>query len=305
LRRVSLYLQELRSGFFTATIVPVVLGSAIAWCRTGQFHWGLFFLAMAGGLLLHAGTNVANDFFDSRSGTDAANVEYLRPFTGGSRMIQKGLLSPKEVLWESMIAYAAALVVGAFLVVHRGYPILILGFIGLFSGYFYTGTPLVLAARGLGEAVIGLNFGVLMVLGSYYAQTGRFSLEPVMASIPVALLIMLVVFVNEFQDMRADEGARRRNWVVRLGRKRSSRVYLALVSAVYLSILVMILLGVVTPFALLTLLTVPLAARTAAITLAMHDSPEGLAPANAGTVVIHLSLGLLLSLGYCLERLLS
>ncbi len=305
MKKISLYLQELRSAFFTATVVPVVLGSTIAWCRTGEFHWGLFLLAMAGGLLLHAGTNVANDFFDARSGTDSANVEYVRPFTGGSRMIQRGLLSPREVLWESIAAYAGAAVVGALLALQRGYPILILGFVGLFSGYFYTGTPLVLASRGLGEVVIGVNFGVLMVLGSYYVQTGRFALEALLASIPVALLIALVVFVNEFQDMRADADAGRRTWVVRLGRRTSSRLYVGLISAVYVSVLVLVLLRLVTPFALLALFTIPIAARAAAVTLVMYDSPERLVPANAGTILTHLSVGLLLSLGYCLERLLS
>ena len=305
MRKLILYLQELRSPFFTATIVPVTLGASVAWSHAGEFHWGLFLLALAGGLFLHAGTNVMNDFFDHRSGTDEMNVQYVRPFTGGSRMIQKGLLTPKEVLWESIFFYVGAVLVGVILTVHRGHPILILGAIGLFCGYFYTGTPLVLAARGLGELVIGLNFGLLMVMGSYYVQTGRFSAEPLLTAIPVALLIALVVFINEFQDMESDGRAGRRTLVVRLGKRRSARVYLALLSLCYVTVLVFVSLRLISPFSLIVLVTAPVAARCAAVSLTSYDSRERLVPANAGTIVLHLSFGLLLSVAYVLEQLFS
>jgi 1,4-dihydroxy-2-naphthoate octaprenyltransferase len=305
LRKLVLYLQELRSPFFTATVVPVTLGGSIAWVHAGEFHWGLFLLALLGGLFLHAGTNVMNDYFDHRSGTDEMNVQYVRPFTGGSRMIQKGLLTPREVLWESILAYIGAVLVGVILTIHRGHPILILGAIGLFCGYFYTGTPLVLAARGLGELVIGVNFGLLMVVGSYYVQTGRFSAEPLLAAIPVALLIILVVFINEFQDMESDGKAGRRTLVVRLGKKRSSRVYLGLLSLCYLIVLTLVALRLISPFCLIVLLTAPIAARSAAVALTGYSSRERLVPANAGTIVLHLSFGLLLSVAYLLEQLLS
>lgn len=305
MRKLSLYLQELRAPFFTASIVPVFLGAAVAYYHTGEFFWGLFGLAFTGGVLLHAGTNVANDFFDHKSGDDRINVEYIRPFTGGSRMIQNGLLTPGEVLWESILAYLGAVVVGIVLALHRGYPILLLGGIGLFCGYFYTGTPLVLAGRGVGELVIGANFGLLMVLGSYYVQTGRFSMEAALAAVPVALLIFLVVFVNEFPDMKADAATGKRTLVVRLGRRRSSKVYLGVIVSVYAWVLILVLLRLISPFALLILITVPIAARSTSVTLVSYDCKGSLAPANAGTILIHLSVGVLLSLGYVLERLLS
>lgn len=305
MRRFILYLEELRAPFFTATIVPVIVGAVVAWHHSSEFHWGLFSLTLGGGILLHTGTNVINDYFDYRSGTDSMNVDYVRPFTGGSRLIQKGLLTPKEVLLESVFAYVGAAAIGCVLMIYRGYPILVLGTVGLLCGYFYTGTPLVLAARGLGELVIGLNFGVLMVLGSYYVQTGRFSLEAFLAAIPVALLIMLVVFINEFQDMKSDGQAGRRTLVVRLGKKKSSRVYLSIVLLCYLLILVLVSLRLISPFALITLLTVPVAARSAAVALVSYDTRERLVPANAGTILLHLSVGLLLSAGYVLDRLLS
>jgi len=301
LKELVLYLQELRAPFFTASTVPVILGASVAWYHSAQFHWGLFFLALAGGLLLHAGTNIINDFFDHRSGDDEANLDYVRPFTGGSRMIQKGLLTPKEVLWESIFAYAGAAAIGAVLIIHRGYPILILGAIGMLCGYSYTGPPLLLASRGVGELVVGVNFGILMSIGSYYVQTGRFALEPALAAGPVAFLILLVLFINQFQDVKADAQTGKRNLVVRLGTKNSSRLYLTIISLAYLWILVFVLFRLMSPFALLALLSVPIAVKATAVALAYYDRPKSLAPANAGTIMVHLSVGLLVSLAYVLE----
>jgi 1,4-dihydroxy-2-naphthoate octaprenyltransferase len=305
LKKLLLYLQELRAPFFTASIVPVLLGASVAWYHTHQFHWMLFWLALAGGVLLHAGTNVINDFFDHRNKDDEVNVDYVRPFTGGSRFIQKGLLTPKEVLWESIIAYIAAFCIGLALFTQRGYPILILGAIGLFCGLFYVGPPIMLVSRGIGELIVGINFGVLMTLGSYFVQTGRFSLEAALASGPVALLIFLVLFINQFQDMKADSIAGKRNLVVRMGRRRSSRVYVGVLVLAYVWILVFVGLRLISPFALLCLLSVPVAVKSAGAALVYYDQPKALVPANAGTIVTHLLMGLLMSLAYLLDGLLS
>ena len=301
MKKFALYMQELRAPFFTASIVPVILGASVAWFHSGEFHWMLFFLTLAGGVLLHAGTNVINDFFDHKSGDDEVNVDYVRPFTGGSRMIQKGLLTPKQVLWESIFVYMGAAAIGAVLVVYRGYPILILGAIGMLCGYSYTGPPLLLASRGVGELVVGVNFGILMSIGSYYVQTGRFALEPALAAGPIAFLILLVLFINQFQDVKADALTGKRNLVVRLGTRKSSRVYLAIISLTYLWILVFVWFRLMSPFALLALLSVPIAAKATAVALVHYDSPKSLVPANAGAIMVHLSVGLLISLAYVLE----
>lgn len=305
MKKLVLYLQELRAPFFTASTVPTILGASVAWYHSAQFHWGLFLLALAGGLLLHGGTNVINDFFDHRSGDDQANVDYVRPFTGGSRMIQNGLLTPKQVLWESIFAYLGAAAIGAVLAFHRGYPILILGAIGMVCGYSYTGPPLLLASRGLGELVVGVNFGMLMSIGSYYVQTGRFALEPALAAGPVALLILLVLFINQFQDVKADGLTGKRNLVVRLGTRKSSRLYLGIVSLAYLWILVLVSFRLMSPFTILALLSVPIAAKASAVALVHHDRPKSLVPANAGTILTHLSVGVLISLAYFLEGIVS
>ena len=302
--RLRLWIAETRAPFFTATIVPIVLGSVIAWARGEPFHWGLFFLTLLGGLLLHAGANMINDYMDHLRGTDAVNVEFVRPFTGGSRMIQEGLLTPRQILTASVLCLASGSMVGLYLASVRGWAILPIGAIGLFSAVFYVTPGFSLSAIGVGELFIGLNFGVLMTLGAHTVQTGRFSWEPVVASLPVALLIAAVLYINEFQDAAADGAVGRRHLVVRLGKRRAAQGYALLMIAVYLSLLLGVLLDGVTPWALLGLLTVPLAFKAVQVALAHYDDSQQLVPANAGTIQVHMFTGLLMALGYLLEGLL-
>jgi len=300
--KIKIWLAEVRAPFFTATIVPILLGATIAWARTGTFHLGLFLLAMLGGLLLHAGTNVANDYFDHRSGTDDVNVEFVRPFTGGSRMIQSGLLTPREVLSGALAAFALACLVGLCLTYVRGPLIIVLGLIGIFCGFFYTAPPFNLVSKGIGEFFIGLNFGVLMTLGSFFVQAGYLAWEPVVASIPVGLLIAGVLYINEFQDAPADGAVGKDHLVVRLGRRKAALGYLALLVATYAVIVFAVLLRITSPFTLIALATLPVAIRAIGVARAHYDEYLKLVPANAATVFIHLLTGLLLSAGYLLDK---
>lgn len=300
--KLKLWLLELRAPFFTASIVPVILGAVIAWHRGGTFHAGYFLLTLIGGVLLHAGTNVANDYFDHLNRSDEINIEFVSPFTGGSRMIQEGLLSPREVITEALILFALGSLIGLYLTWARGAAVLVLGLIGLFSGFFYTAPPIYLAKWGIGEFFVGLNFGILMTLGSYYVQSRALAWEPVVAAIPVACLIAAVLWINEFQDTPADHAAGKDTLVARLGRRRAVTGYIFLLAATYLSILLAAALRVISPFALLALLTFPLAWKAIGVARLHYDDYQRLTPANATTIQIHMLTGLLLILGYLLDK---
>lgn len=303
MKSLKLYLEELRAPFFTASIVPVLLGTLIAWARTGVFRLDTFLLTLLGGVLLHAGTNVVNDYYDHVSGNDEANTRFVRPFTGGSRMIQKGLLSPREVLTLGLVCFAVGSLIGLYLSFRVGKVILLLGAIGVLSGFFYTAPPLRLVSTGFGELLVGLNFGTLMTLGAFYVQTRWLTWEPVWASLPLALLIAAVLYINEFQDMEADSSVGKTHWVVRLGRARAVKGYAWILGLTYASILLGVLLRLTSPWTLLGLLTLPIAWKGYAVAKVFYDDYLKLAPANAATVMVHLLTGLLLSLGYILERL--
>lgn len=293
---------ELRAPFLTATIVSILLGTTIAWVRNNTFNIGYFLLALLGGIFLHLGANVSNDYFDHKSGADEVNREFVRPFSGGSRTIQMGLLSPKEVLAGALLFYALAIAIGVFFTFMVGPIVLILGLVGVVSGFFYTAPSLNWAGKGIGEILVGVNFGALMTFGAYYVQTGMLNAEPLAASIPVALLITAILYINEFPDFVADKTVGKKTLVVRLGRAKAVYGYAVIVLGAYVFVLVNSVLGITPPEVLFALIPLPLAVTAVKHALRFHSEPQKLALSNALNVVFHLLTSLLLSLGYLLSR---
>lgn len=296
--KASSWLAAIRTVSLTASIVPVLLGTAVARLATGTVGWSYLLMALLAGVALQAGTNLCNDYCDHRSGNDEANREFVRPFSGGSRVIQLGLLSPLEVLAGALALCLVATIIGLYLAWERGPFLLALGVVGLASGIFYTAGPFRWASRGVGEALVGLNYGVLMTLGGYYVQAQRIDWQPVVAALPLALLIAAVLYINEFPDYGADRASGKRTLVVRLGRERAAGVFSILMAAAYLSLLAGVVSGILPPATLLGLLTLPLGLRAALHARQHHSSPFDLAPANAMTAIGHLSLGLSLTLAF-------
>ena len=302
MKSVAFWLKAARAPFFTGAAVPVFVGISVAWYTTHLIDWPLAGLTVVAMLLLHASANMSNDYFDHLSGDDAANTEFVSPFTGGSRVIQQGLVSPRKMLAAAALCIALASLVGVYLYTVRGPVIIVLGLLGIGGGYFYTAPPFRLAYRGFGELFIGLNFGVLPTLGAAFVQTGadkfRLALTPALiASIPVALLIIAILWINQFQDMNADAQVGKRNWVVRLGRKRASVVYAVMMLVTYAVIGVGVAIGELPTQALLGLLALPIAVGGIRTALRSYDDIPNLTPANAATIGAHLVTGLLLTIG--------
>jgi len=249
-------------------------------------------------VLLHLGTNVANDYYDHRSGNDEINKQFVRPFSGGSRTIQLGLLTPKEVILGALLFFALATVIGLYLAWVRGPFVFALGLIGVFSGLFYTAPPVNWVSRGIGEAMVGLNFGALMTLGSYFVQTQQVAIEPLIASVPVSLLIAAVLYINEFPDYEADKAVGKKTTVVRLGRKKAAYGYALIVLGAYFSVFSSILTGIIPPYTIVALIPMPLAIEAVRHAFRFHSEPFSLVPANATTILIHLLTSLFISLGY-------
>jgi 1,4-dihydroxy-2-naphthoate octaprenyltransferase len=298
-----LWVIKTRAPFFTASIVPIVLGTLVAWARTGTFYPGYFLLTLVGGVCLHAGINMTNDYFDHTWGSDEINKEFANPFTGGSRLIQMGIVSPQTMLWQGIAFLLSGGLIGLFLAYSRGATVLWLGLFGALTGFFYTAPPFRLVATGFGEVFIALDFGVLMVLGAYFTQATHLSWEAAAASLPVALLISAVLYINEFQDMQADKTVGKNQIVVRLGRRRAVYGYGLLMIGTYATLVLGVVLAGVSPFALLGLLTIPLAWQGHSIARANYDNLPALVGANAATIKNHWLTGVLMSLGYIIQLL--
>ncbi len=225
--KITLWLKELRAPFCTASLLPVIIGSAVAYSQTEQFNLILCVLAALATVSIHLGANIANDYFDHTSGNDRLN-DNKTPFSGGSRMIQNNLLNPKEIFIGSWISLATGAVLGIIIVIMtKSLLVLLLGLVGILGGYFYTATPFKLGYRTAGEITIGLLFGILPVYGSFYIQTKSFSTLPIPPGAIVAILIFLVILANEFPDFLADRAANKKTLAVTLGIKNAAGFYKA------------------------------------------------------------------------------
>ncbi len=300
----ALLINATRAPFLTAAAVPVLLGTAIAW-HHGKLDFGLFLITLIAVGCFHIGANMMNDYFDHTSGVDEANFT-PGPFFGGSRVIQRGLMEPIQVRNLALVFYAIGALLGFLLAALTGHPleIIALGVLGFAIGFVYTAPPVRLAARGLGELALAIGFGPLIVVGTFFVQTGQWSLEALYASLPVALLIAAVLYINEIPDRPWDTRAGKRTLVVRLPIKTALQGYSVLIAATYVSILVGALTNVMPLATLIALATVPLAWNAIKVLQRNYRFPYRLIPANANTVFVHLLTGLLLFYAYIAAGLL-
>ncbi len=298
--KISTWLRELRAPFFTAVVLPVFLGAIIAWQEFNVFNPVFFILSLLAAIFVNAGTNLANDYFDYKSGCDLAEFNFVSPFSGGSGLLPSGLLNPRQVYYASLLFFTFATIIGIILAIATGPVILILGVIGALSGYFYTTQ---LAPRGVGEIVVGINCGPLVTLGSFYAQAETITFAPLIASIPLGMLILGVLWINEIPDCASDTKAGKTTLVTRIGTRKAAEVYRVLMLLTY----VVIGLGVASTLmpvtTLIALVTIPMAAKTISTATKHYVDPVKLLPANAGTVILHLSIGVLLCIAYLINTL--
>jgi 1,4-dihydroxy-2-naphthoate octaprenyltransferase len=292
-----LFLRATRLPFLTATAVPVFLGVAMA-ARNGPWRPGLAALTLLAACLIHLGLNVANDVFDDASGADEANTRPTQ-FSGGSRVIQYGLVSRKTMALMAAGFYAAGIGIGLWLAATSGFwPLFWLGVVGVFISIAYTAPPLRLVHRGIGEVIVALGFGPIVTLGAFYVQAQRYTWEALYASLPVALLIALVLYLNEIPDRTADAVAGKRTLPVRWSKRAVLRGYALAVAATYGLIVGGVMSGLMPVPALTALLTIPMAIGVYKGAREAYDDPYALMPAMAKNIQLHLATGMLLVLGF-------
>lgn len=290
-------IQAVRAPFFTGTIIPVVIGAVEA-ARVGRFDIVLFLLCLAGSLSFHAAANVINDYFDYLGGTDNVN-RYHNLFSGGSRVIQDGLLTPKQTLGLGFTLLAAGIAIGLFLAITVGREVLIFGVAGtvLVLAYSIPRYGLAYVGRGLGEFAVAIGFGPLMVLGTYWVMTGALSAAVWWLTLTPGLLIALILFVNGYPDYEADLKTNKRTAVVTYGRAKSRWIYALILTATYLEIILGVLLSIIPALSLIALATIPIAVAATRKLFRVYDDPRGVVPVCGMTIGIHLITGLLLALG--------
>ena len=256
-----------RPAFLGVTLCACLIGLAVAHGSGVPVDAGRAAATVFFALLAHAGINVLNDYFDARSGADAANVERVFPFTGGSRFIQNGYLSLAEMRRFGYLLLAAVIPGGLWLTLGSGPGLLAIGLAGLLVAWAYSAPPFKLMSRGMGELAITAGW-LLVVLGTDYVQRGELAVLALVAGLPFALLVAAILYINQFPDRRADEAAGKRTVVVRLGARTASRGYVALVAFAHLWLAGALATGAVPAGAALALLPLVFSVRAARALLA-------------------------------------
>lgn len=290
---LAVWWRAVRPFSFTASVTPILVGSMAAY-HDGLFRADRFLATLAAAVVIHAGTNLINDYYDHVRGVDTpASI-------GPSGVIQRGELSPRAVLAGGLTLFAAGGLLGLWLVTVAGWPVLAVGVASVAAGYAYTGGPLPLGYIGLGDLIVFLFMGPVIVLGAYYVQTGGLSASAAWVSLPVAALVTAILVVNNLRDLRSDRERGKRTLATLLGPRGTRIEYLTFVAAAYLSILAGVVLRLLPIYALITLATLPRAVRVWQL---VRDETDPLALTRGGlrgTADLHQRVGLLLAIAFFL-----
>lgn len=288
------WLVALRPVSLTASVIPVLVGTAIA--AEHEFHAGLFALALAGSMAIQGGTNLVNDYFDHVKGTDTA--ESLGP----SGVIQRGIMTPRQVLAGGIACFAVGAAIGLTIAALVGWPILVLGLASVAAGYFYTASPFSLAYRGLGEAVVFTFMGPAIVMGAYYVQTKAWAWEALIASLPIGLLVAGILHANNVRDIESDRRNSKWTLAALAGRPIADYEFVALMLGGYAVVIAMTAAGSAPWPVLISMLTLPLALRIIRME-SRETSARGLNIVLAQTAGLHMLFGLLFALGFALAAI--
>jgi 1,4-dihydroxy-2-naphthoate octaprenyltransferase len=283
------WFAALRPVSFTASVIPVLVGTAIA--AEHEFDALLFALALAGSIAIHAGTNLVNDYFDHVKGTDSEDS------LGPSGVIQSGVLSPRAVLTGGIVAFAIGAAIGLIITAVTGWPVLALGVASVLAGYFYTASPFSLAYRGLGEVVVFVFMGPVIVLGAYYVQTESWAWAAFVASVPVGLLVAAILHANNVRDIENDRRNNKWTLAALAGRPIADYEYMALIIGGYAVVVAMTIAGSAPWPVLITLFSLPIALRLVQAE-GRAASARALNLVLAQTAGLHMIFGALLALGF-------
>jgi len=287
------WLMAIRPRTLPAAVSPVLVGTALA-IHDGGFAPLPALAALAGSLLLQIAVNLSNDYFDHVRGVDGPQRR------GPVRVTQSGLISPERVRLGMIVVFTLATLVGVYLIVVGGWPILAIGVASILSALAYSGGPFPLASHGLGDLFVYLFFGLAAVCGTYIAQAHGLPLGVIIASIPPGFLITDIIVVNNTRDIETDREAGKHTLAVMLGETGSRVEYVALLIISYLVPVAMWIAGQWPVWGVLSLLSLPLAVSLVRDLLRAADGPS-FNKLLAGTARLALVFSILLSIGLAIR----
>jgi len=231
-----IWYKAIRPFSFTTSTVPVVAATMLAWSED-RASWLMFALMLLASMFTHAACNLTNDYFDDRSGVDT------RESLGPSGVLQKGLLSHRELGIGIAVCFAAALLLAIPVMVEAGVIVLWIALFSAAAAFFYTAGPYPLAYIALGEVTVFLAMGVGMVGGTYYVHTGTLSGPALLLGMAIGALAAAILHANNIRDIEGDRAVSKRTLANLFGLRFAFREYVALVALPYLCAVVMIALN--------------------------------------------------------------
>ena len=273
----------IRPKTLPAAASGVVMGSALAWAD-GSFQFLPALAAVAVALLLQIGSNVANDVFDFERGTDTSERQ------GPMRVTQAGLLTPVQVKRGMWLIFCLAALCGLYLASLRGWVVILVGLAAILSAIAYTGGPFPLGYNGLGEIFVFIFFGLAAVAGTYFVQAGDVSISAWWMSLPVGLIIVAILIVNNLRDLESDRRAGKHTIAVRLGESGTRVEYMLCMGVAYLLFPFFALVGLIPWMGLMAWGSLPWAVRAARLVLSQRGRPLNQALALTGQSVFTFSV---------------
>jgi 1,4-dihydroxy-2-naphthoate octaprenyltransferase len=275
-----------------AALAPVAVAAGLA-IKDGVFRWGPFLAAAIGALAIQVAANFTNDLSDARKGAD--NEDRIGP----RRAVASGLLSERAMTVATIVAFVVATAAGVYLVTQAGWIIVIVGLASILATLGYVGGPKPYGYRGLGEVFVFVFFGLVATVVSRFVYDRSAPIDAWLLAIPMGFLVTAILVANNIRDIDTDRAAGKRTLAVIMGRERTRILFDVLVWGAFTLVIAFVVVGRVPPFALVTLLAIPLAVP---ITKAIHRTTEGppLITALKGIARLDLIFGLLLALGVVL-----
>lgn len=288
------WFKAARAPFLIVSILPCLLGGALAYAR-GSFDTLVFALATVGIVMAHSAADFVDDYFDFKKGNLGNKVQQFHD----SPLID-GKVTLRQVVFASVLCLAISFATGVAIFIRVGYPVLILAAAGLVAVFFYTSPPLKLNYRGLGETVLFLAFGPMIVFGIWYVLTRRIDLEPFLVSLVPGIFTMNVGVVSNTFDYPDDVRSGKRTLSVRFGQAASLRVIRTTTAAAYLAVVLGAASALLPAWTLLVLTTLPLA-RSMLRHAAKYADESHYTPAMGRIIALSSAATLILTLAYLLE----
>lgn len=287
----KLWLAAIKPPMYSVAIVPIWVGTAVAFAETGIIHGAIFLTFLMSAILIIAWLNLSNDVFDSETGVDENKAHSLVNLTGN-----------KSLIFGLSNLFLAAGILGILAIAWWQRDITVIGLILLCCalGYSYQGPPFRLGYQGLGEIICFVTFGPMAVAAAYYSQAQTWSITCLAASTIVGIVTSVILFCSHFHQVKDDAAVGKRSPIVRLGTKRAAQLLPWFGGSIYAFTGLFVLLGIFPIWTLLTLISLPIALQLFRHVHQYHDQPEKVSNCKFIAVGMHFLSGLLLGGGFML-----